>query len=47
VVRIPVEQGHSTTTLIERTRRGPTDQINFQLPTANLQSEPESPKPKA
>jgi len=47
VVRIPVEQGHSTTTLIERTRRDATDQISFQLPTANLQSEPENPKPKA
>jgi D-beta-D-heptose 7-phosphate kinase/D-beta-D-heptose 1-phosphate adenosyltransferase len=47
VVRIPVEQGHSTTKLIERTRRDATDQINFQLPTANLQTDSEGPKPKA
>ena len=43
VVRIGVEQGHSTTNLIKRTRR-PAEPINSQPPTSNSQ---QSQKPKA
>jgi rfaE bifunctional protein nucleotidyltransferase chain/domain len=43
VVRIGVEQGHSTTNLITRTRR-PAEPINLQPPTSNSQ---QSQKPKA
>ena len=47
VVRIAVEEGHSTTDLIGRTRRDATDRINSQLPTSNFQTNAQRPKPKA
>lgn len=43
VVRIPVEQGHSTTSLIGRTKtHAAPERVNSQLSTSNFQTEPKA-----